>query len=143
MLDCAVHTVRPNSETKSGRHRFHSQNPLLLYFQQKLGLLFFTNGYYDFSEKLWKTGDEIISNSRWSTIDEFHTYPIMLDRLAFDKWWFPKFSRVRIRPFYKLYYIKILNKSQSLTTAQNGAWRPEGSGWRVLRIRFGNRVSSK
>ena len=85
MLDCAVHTVRPNSETKSGRHRFHSQNPLLLYFQQKLGLLFFTNGYYDFSEKLWKTGDEIISNSRWSTIDEFHTYPIMLDRLAFDK----------------------------------------------------------
>ena len=115
---------------------YYRLNPLLLHFQQKLGLLFFTNGYYDFPEKHWKTGDEIISNSRWSTIDEFQTYPIMLDRLAFDKWWFPKFSRVRIWPFYNIKFFNNIYKLQSLTTAQNGPWR-------VLRIRFGNRVSSK
>lgn len=57
-------------------------------FQQKSGLSFFTDGYYDFSEKLWKSDGEIISNSRWlieQVIDEYQTYPIMLDRLAFDK----------------------------------------------------------
>ena len=132
MLDCAVHTLRQNSETKSGRHRFHSQNPLLLYFQQKLGLLFFTNGYYDFSEKLWKTGDEKISDSRWSTIDEFQTYPIMLDRLAFDKWWFPKFSRVRIWPFYNIKIWNNIGISRSallycskwtLTGITNSVWK--------------------
>ena len=63
----------------------------------KSGLLFFTNGYYDFSETLWKSDDEIISNSRWLNIDEYQTYPIMLDRLAFAKWWFPKSSRVRFQ----------------------------------------------
>ena len=47
--------------------------------------MFFTNGYFDFSEKLWKSGDEIINDSKWSISDDYQIFPIMLDRLAFDK----------------------------------------------------------
>ena len=50
---------------------------------------FFTDGYFDFEEKLWRSDGEIIDNSRWYISDpsknEFKKYPILLDRFAYVK----------------------------------------------------------
>ena len=53
--------------------------------QHKPDLSIYTDGYYDFTEKLWKSGNEVIPISRWNTKDEFQVFPVMLDRLAFTK----------------------------------------------------------
>ena len=45
---------------------------------------FFTDGYFDFYENLWKSDGKAIDNSRWNK-DDFRVYPVLLDRLAFIK----------------------------------------------------------
>ena len=52
---------------------------------------FFTDGYFDFKESVWKSSNELIENSRWfvPTASEYYrTYPELNDRIAFIKEWF-------------------------------------------------------
>ena len=50
---------------------------------------FYTDGYFDFNTKLWKSGGKIIDDWRWYIREprnnEFHVYPILLDRFAYVK----------------------------------------------------------
>ena len=50
---------------------------------------FFTEGYFDFGDNLWKSGGKIIHDSRWYIRDprnnEFRIYPTLLDRFAYVK----------------------------------------------------------
>ena len=52
---------------------------------------FFTDGYFDFEDKLWKSGGEIIDDSRWFTTNsgkndpKGRKYPVLLDRFAYVK----------------------------------------------------------
>ena len=56
---------------------------------------FFVDGYFDFQEKFWKSSSGIINESRWHVSSDFdwRTYPVLLDRVAYIKNWFPKFRR--------------------------------------------------
>jgi len=45
---------------------------------------FFTDGYFDFGEKLWKSDGKVIDDSRWYK-DDFRVYPVLLDRFAYVK----------------------------------------------------------
>ena len=50
---------------------------------------FFTEGYFDFNDNLWKSGGKIIGDSRWyirnPVNNEFRIYPVLLDRFAYVK----------------------------------------------------------
>ena len=50
---------------------------------------FFTNGYFDFEDKTWKSEGQIIDRSRWYTSDpkenELKKYPVLFDRFAYFK----------------------------------------------------------
>ena len=50
---------------------------------------FFTEGYFDFNDNLWKSGGKIIDDARWYIQDprnnEFRIYPVLLDRFAYVK----------------------------------------------------------
>ena len=48
------------------------------------GVYFFTDGYFDFGEKLWKSGGKVIDDSRWYK-DDVRMYPVLLDRFAYVK----------------------------------------------------------
>ena len=56
---------------------------------------FFVDGHFDFHDKLWKSSSGIINESRWHVSSDFdwRTYPVLLDRVAYTKNWFPKFRR--------------------------------------------------
>ena len=56
--------------------------------QEKIVVRFFTDGHYDFSDKLWKSDNENIPDSKWVNTHEYRIFPMMLDRIAFVKWWF-------------------------------------------------------
>ena len=45
---------------------------------------FFTDGYFDFNDYFWKSGGEVIDDSRWYK-DDFRVYPVLLDKFAFVK----------------------------------------------------------
>ena len=55
---------------------------------------FFTDGYFDFEDSVWKSSNELIENSRWyvpSISEYFRTYPALNDRIAFIKEWFQSY----------------------------------------------------
>ena len=57
---------------------------------------FFVDGHFDFHDKLWKSSSGIINESRWHVTRDYdwRTYPVLLDRVAYIKNWFPKFRRL-------------------------------------------------
>ena len=68
---------------------------------------FFTDGYFDFNDKLWKSGEKIIDDSRWYIRDpsnnEFLTYPVLLDRFAFVKTNISQMARdIRVKGWTKI-----------------------------------------
>ena len=45
---------------------------------------FFIDGAYNFSDRSWRSGGEVIEESDWVQSEDF-TYPILLDRIAYVK----------------------------------------------------------
>ena len=56
------------------------------YFDMLL-VFFFTDGYFDFDEKVWRSSGELIEPSKWFVSKELNhrTFPTMNDRIAYIK----------------------------------------------------------
>ena len=53
-------------------------------------MFFFTDGYFDFDEKAWRSSGELIEPSKWfvpkeSSQNHHRTFPTMNDRIAYIK----------------------------------------------------------